>query len=68
MEMKKLMEDISAIMEGQLPDYYYHGSSSPITNFSDEFVGKVMMNMDLVYILAPFQVLLLAMPKMVQMV
>lgn len=40
MEMKKLMEDISAIMEGQLPDYYYHGSSSPITNFSDEFVGR----------------------------
>ncbi|AQW88978.1 hypothetical protein pEaSNUABM50_00465 [Erwinia phage pEa_SNUABM_50] len=40
MEMKKLMEDISAIMEGQLPGYYYHGSSAPISNFSDEFVGR----------------------------
>lgn len=40
MEMKKLMEDISAIMEGQLPGYYYHGSSAPITKFSDEFVGN----------------------------
>lgn len=40
MEMKKLMEDISAIMEGQLPGYYYHGSSGPITKFSDEFVGR----------------------------
>lgn len=40
MEMKKLMEDISAIMEGQLPGYYYHGSTAPISQFSDEFVGR----------------------------
>lgn len=40
MEMKKLMEDISAIMEGQMPGYYYHGSSTPISTFSDEFVGQ----------------------------
>lgn len=40
MEMKKLMEDISAIMEGQMPGYYYHGTKQPIHTFSDEFVGK----------------------------
>lgn len=40
MEMKKLMEDISAIMEGTMPGYYYHGTPSPISRFSDEFVGN----------------------------
>lgn len=40
MEMKKLMEDISAIMEGKLSGYYYHGTQNPISQFSDEFVGR----------------------------
>ncbi len=40
MEMRKLMEEVSSLLEGKLSGYYYHGTQRPISQFSDEFVGR----------------------------